>query len=86
MRQLALCAIPITLLLSLILRYKLWNVDILINRTLVYVPLTSVLAGIFAVTMTITQKIFVSATGEGSEFATVITTLVLTTTITPIKN
>jgi hypothetical protein len=84
-RQLALCAIPITLLYS-ILRYKLWNVDILINRTLVYVPLTSVLAGIFAVTMTITQKIFVSATGEGSEFATVITTLVLTTTITPIKN
>jgi hypothetical protein len=84
-RQLALCAIPITLLYS-ILRYKLWNVDILINRTLVYVPLTSVLAGIFAVTMTVTQKIFVSATGQGSEFATVITTLVLTTTITPIKN
>lgn len=84
-RQLALCAIPITLLYS-ILRYKLWNVDILINRTLVYVPLTSVLAGIFAVTMAITQKIFVSATGQGSEFAAVITTLVITSTMTPIKN
>jgi hypothetical protein len=36
--------------------------------------------------MSITQKIFVSATGEGSEFATVITTLVITSTFTPIKN
>jgi hypothetical protein len=84
-RQIALCAIPITLLYS-ILRYKLWNVDILINRTLVYVPLTSILTGIFAVTMTVTQKIFVSATGEGSEFAAVITTLVIVSAITPIKN
>lgn len=84
-RQLALCAIPITLLYS-ILRYKLWNVDILINRTLVYVPLTSVLAGLFGVTMAVTQKIFVSATGQGSEVATVITTLVVTSAMTPIKN
>lgn len=84
-RQVALCAIPITLLYS-ILRYKLWNVDILINRTLVYVPLTSILTGIFAVTMAITQKIFVSATGQGSEVAAVITTLVITSTMTPIKN
>lgn len=84
-RQLALCVIPITLLYS-ILRYKLWNVDILINRTLVYVPLTSILAGIFAATMGVTQKVFVSATGQGSEVAAVITTLVLTSTMAPIKN
>ena len=84
-RQLALCAIPITLLYS-ILRYKLWNVDILINRTLVYVPLTSILAGIFAATMTVTQKVFASAAGGGSEAAAVITTLVLTSAFTPIKS
>jgi hypothetical protein len=83
-RQLALCVIPITLLYS-ILRYHLWDVDILINRTLVYVPLTSILAGIFAVTMAVTQKIFVSATGQGSEVATIITTLVITSTFAPIK-
>ena len=83
-RQLALCLLPISLLYS-ILRYNLWDVDILINRTLVYVPLTSILAGLFAVTMAITQKVFVSATGQGSEIAAVITTLVITSTITPIK-
>jgi hypothetical protein len=83
-RQLALCVIPITLLYS-ILRHHLWDVDILINRTLVYVPLTSILAGIFAVTMTLTQRIFVSATGEGSEVAAVLTTLVITSVFTPIK-
>jgi hypothetical protein len=83
-RQFALCIIPITLLYS-ILRYHLWDVDILINRTLVYVPLTSILAGIFAVTMAITQKVFVSATGQGSEIAAVVTTLIITSTITPIK-
>lgn len=83
-RQLALCILPVSLLYS-ILRYHLWDVDILINRTLVYVPLTSILAGLFAVTMAVTQKIFVSATGQGSEIAAVITTLVITSTITPIK-
>jgi hypothetical protein len=84
-RQAALCVIPITLLYS-ILRYHLWDVDILINRTLVYVPLTSILAGIFAVTMAVTQRVFVSATGQGSEIATVITTLIITSVFTPIKN
>jgi hypothetical protein len=84
-RQAALCVIPITLLYSM-LRYHLWDVDILINRTLVYVPLTSILAGIFAVTMALTQRVFISATGQGSEMAAVITTLVITSVFAPIKS
>jgi hypothetical protein len=84
-RQAALCVIPITLLYSM-LRHHLWDVDILINRTLVYVPLTSILAGIFAVTMALTQRVFISATGQGSEMAAVITTLVITSVFAPIKS
>ena len=30
-----------------LLRHRLWNVDLVINRTLVYIPLTSILTVIY---------------------------------------
>ena len=84
-RQLALCIIPLSMLYS-ILRYRLWEIDLLINRTLVYVPLTSLLAGIFTGFMALTQRLFVATTGQKSDFAVVLTTLFLTSVFTPIRN
>lgn len=72
-----------------ILRYRLWEVDLLINRTLVYVPLTAILAGVFAVASTLTEKTFVAfATQPASqtpEAATVLTTLVVVAVFEPLK-
>jgi hypothetical protein len=83
-RQLALCVLPIALMYS-ILRFKLWNIDILINRTVVYIPLTSIMAGIFAASMVISQNFFLAVTGQRSDVGIIFTTLLLTTTFTPIR-
>lgn len=69
-----------------ILKYRLYDIDLLVNRTLVYLPLTGVLAGIFAATITISQKLFLAITGQTSEAATVVTTLVVVAAFTPIKD
>jgi hypothetical protein len=69
-----------------ILRYRLWEIDILINRTLVYVPLTGILAGLYGASISLLQRGFVAITGTRSDGAVVLTTLILTSTFTPIKN
>ena len=61
-------------------------IDILINRTLVYVPLTGILAGLYAASISLLQRTFVAITGTRSDGAIVLTTLILTSTFTPIKN
>lgn len=76
---------PITVGIAL-LRYRLWNVDMVINRTLVYVPLTSILTVIYTTSMAISQRIFIDATGQQSQAVAIFTTIILTTTFTPIKN
>jgi hypothetical protein len=69
-----------------ILRYRLLDIDIIINRTLVYVPLTAILSGLFAASLSLLQRLFVAFTGAKSDGAVVLTTLILTSTFTPIKN
>lgn len=84
-RQFALALLPITLAFS-ILRYRLWEIDVIIRRTLVYVPLSAILAGLFAAVITLSQRLFVLVTGQQSDFATVLTTLVVVAAFTPIKD
>ena len=86
-----LIVIPVSLALPAavgiaILRHRLLDIDILINRTLVYVPLTGILAGLYAASMSLLQRAFVGITGAKSDIAIVMTTLILTSTFTPIKN
>ncbi len=39
-------------------RYRMWGIALLINHTLVYVPLTAILAGIFAASISLSQRFF----------------------------
>ena len=69
-----------------ILRYHLYDIDIIINRTLVYVGLTAVLAGVYTAAVALFQRTIVALTGETSDIAIVLTLFVLATVFTPIKN
>jgi hypothetical protein len=69
-----------------VLKYRLYDIDLIINRTLVYVPLTAILAGLYSASVALFQRLFQAATGERSDAAIVITTLILAASFTPIKN
>ena len=69
-----------------VLRYRLYDIDVVIRRTAVYVPLTAVLAGVYAATIGLLQRVFIAATGGPSDGAVILSTLILATTFTPIKN
>jgi GAF domain len=69
-----------------ILRRRLYEIDIIINRTLVYGLLTAILAGLFAGTVSLSQKLFVALTGQTSDLATVLATLCIVAAFTPVKN
>jgi hypothetical protein len=68
-----------------ILRYHLYEIETIIGRTLVYGGLTAILAGIYAAAIRFFNWLFEEFTGEHSDTALVLTTLVLATTLTPIK-
>jgi hypothetical protein len=69
-----------------ILRYRLWTIDPILNRALVYIPLTGILGGLYAASITLFQKIFVAFTGDKSDGAVIISTLILASMFTPVKN
>ena len=81
----ALTALPVAVGVA-VLRYRLYDVDLIVNRTLVYVLLTAVLAGLYTAAVALFQRLFVATTGQGSDLAIVMTLFVLATVFTPIKN
>lgn len=67
-----------------ILRYGLYEIDLIINRTLVYGALTAVLAGVYTASISLSQRLFMAISGERSDAAIVLTTLVLVATFSPV--
>ena len=68
-----------------VLRYRLYDIDLLINRTIVYGLLTAVLAGIYAGTVALLQRFFVVLTGGTSDAAIVLSTIVVVSVFTPFR-
>jgi len=82
---LALTALPVAVGTA-ILRHRLYDIDLIINKTIVYALLTAVLAGVYTGAVAFFQRLFVATTGQGSDIAIVATLFVLATVFTPIKN
>lgn len=68
-----------------ILRYRLLDIDLILNRTIVYVPLSAILAGLFGALASLVQRIFVAVTGDTSDIAIVLTTFMVALTVTPLQ-
>jgi hypothetical protein len=79
-------AIPIAIGIA-ILRYRLYDIDLLINRTLVYGSLTLMLALAYFGGVTATQVVFRALTGqeEQPQLAIVVSTLVIAALFTPLR-
>jgi hypothetical protein len=70
-----------------ILRHRLYDIDLIINRTLVYGSLTAILTGVYFGGVTASQAIFRSITGQEqqSQLAIVISTLVIAAVFNPLR-
>src|SRR5918994_1564852 len=68
-----------------ILRYRLYNIDLLLNRTLVYGALTAVLAAVYFGSIVLFQVLFRAFTGQESQLAVVASTLAIAALFTPLR-
>jgi hypothetical protein len=82
--ELGVLGIPISIGIA-ILRYRLYEIDIIINRTLVYGSLTATLVALYFGGIVVLQRIFVVLTGEKSTLAVVASTLVIAALFNPLR-
>jgi hypothetical protein len=68
-----------------ITRYRLYEIDIIINRTLVYGPLTVALVALYFGGVVLLQRFFVLLTGERSTLAVVASTLLIAALFNPLR-
>ncbi len=79
------CLIPTTIAIA-ILREGLFDIDVLINRTLVYGALSAVLAGVYFGAVIVLQAAVRAVTGEGrSPLVTVLSTLLIAALAAPLR-
>lgn len=81
---LALLVFPISFVIA-ILRYRLWDIDVIINRTLVYGLLTGTLAVLYLGGVAVLTSVFRTVTGQGDQLAIVATTLGIAAVFNPLR-
>ena len=72
--------VPVCLVFA-IQKYRLWDIDLLINRTMVYGALTSVLAMVYNISVVLLQRVFPAQ----SQVAIVLSTLAIAALFSPLR-
>jgi hypothetical protein len=80
-------AVPVAIGFA-VLRYRLYDIDIIINRTLVYGSLTAMLVAIYFSGVATTQLLFRTLTGQEQQpqFAVVVSTLAIAALFNPLRH
>jgi hypothetical protein len=81
---LSFAAIPVAIGFA-VLRYRLYDIDVVINRTLVYGSLTVALVALYFGGIVVLQRLFVLLTGQQSTLAVVASTLLIAALFTPLR-
>ena len=68
-----------------ILRYRLYDIDVVINRTIVYGSLTIMLVALYFGGIVVLQRVFVTLTGQQSTLAVVASTLAIAALFNPLR-
>jgi hypothetical protein len=77
--------IPLSIAIAM-LRYRLWDIDLLINRALVYGALTGALAALYVGGVVLVQGAFRALTGQESDVAIVAATLAVAALFQPLRS
>ncbi len=77
-------AIPLSIAIAM-LRARLWDIDLIINRTLVYSVMTAIIAGLLAVLSDLAKGLLLAFTGRASELAPMVATLIIVAVFDPIR-
>jgi hypothetical protein len=73
-------------MLVAMLRYRLWDIDIIIRRTLIYSTLSGLLALTYFGSVVVLQSIFTAVTGQSSAAIIVLSTLAIAALFFPLRN
>ena len=69
-----------------VLKYRLYDIDLIVNRTLVYSSLTATLVAVYFGGIVALQRLFILLTGQKSTLAVVASTLLIAALFNPIRD
>lgn len=79
------CFFPIAVAIA-ILRYRLWDIDIIIRRTVQYTAVSAILIGVYYGSVVVLQSFFTTLLGASSTLTIVLSTLLIAALFNPLRH